>query len=626
MSGTPITPQYIRSEGKSGAIGARLLAVVAEGNRGRVYLPPSIEMGDVARQAAPAWKPEGTIVKDARAFTPTIYGMGDWSDLFTPRQLMALTTVSDLVKEAHERIKRDAHAAGLSEVGGGIGARAYADAVTTYLGVTVSKITSYHCSLGVWRAPEGKTGRAFGRQAIQMVWDYPECNPFAGAGGDWDGACSDCAKVLSSLGMSSIGQAWQAAAQNFEAGVNLIPMVSTDPPYYDNVPYADLSDFFYVWLRRSLRRVFPDLFSTLAVPKSDELVAFAYRHEDKAAAGVFFMDGMSRVMHQLAERVHPAFPVTIYYAFRQAETDNEAGTASTGWETFLGAVLGAGFAVSGTWPMRTELSGALKTVRNALASSIVLVCRIRAADASTGTRREFVTALKAELPVALALLLRGNIAPVDLAQAAIGPGMAVFTRYSKVLDAEGKQLSVREALSLINQTLDEALAQQGGDFDADSRWALAWFEHAGFAEGEYGVAETLSTAKNTSVSGLVEAGIVKSSRGKVRLLRPDELAADWDPSTDPRLTAWEMVHQLVRALEKSGESAAAALVAKLGGKAETARELCYRLYTLCERKKRAAEGLSYNALVQSWPEITRLAREGGKPRAEQVTMFEGDEE
>jgi putative DNA methylase len=332
-------------------------------------------------------------------------------------------------------------------------------------------------------------------------------------------------------------------------------------------------------------------------------------------------------MNRLAEQAHPAFPVTIYYAFKQSESDDAGGTTNTGWDTFLAAVIEAGFALSGTWPIRTERQGRMVgNDTNALASSIILVCRKRPSNAPPATRREFVTALKADLPAALAHLQRGNIAPVDLAQAAIGPGMSVFTRHSKVLDAQSRPLSVREALALINETLDEALAEQEGDFDADSRWALAWFEHTGFTEGEYGVAETLSTAKNTSVAGLAEAGIVKSSRGKVRLLRPDELPADWDPSTDPRLTAWETVHQLVRALEKGGESAAAALVAKLGGKAEPARELCYRLYTICERKKRAAEALSYNGLVQSWPEITRLAREGGKPRQQQTTFIESDEE
>jgi len=373
--------------------------------------------------------------------------------------------------------------------------------------------------------------------------------------------------------------------------------------------------------------VFPDLFATVAVPKAEELVATPYRHGSKEKAETFFLEGMTRVMHRLAEQAHPAFPVTIYYAFKQSENESDAGTASTGWETFLDAVIRAGFAISGTWPIRTERgTRSVGLGTNALASSIILVCRKHSADASVATRREFVTALKAELPVALAHLQRGNIAPVDLAQAAIGPGMAVYTRYAKVLDAEGKPITVREALALINQTLDEALAEQEGDFDADSRWALTWFEQSGFAEGEYGVAEQLSKSKNTSVAGMVEAGILESKRGKVRLLRPEELSSKWDPVTDPRLTAWEIVHQLIRVLARGGEGAAAGLVDKLGAKAELARELAYRLYTVCERKKRAAEALAYNGLVQSWPEIVRLAREGGKPKPEQGGLFKETEE
>jgi putative DNA methylase len=387
--------------------------------------------------------------------------------------------------------------------------------------------------------------------------------------------------------------------------------VSTDPPYYDNIGYADLSDFFYVWLRRSLRPVFPDLFATLAVPKAEELVATPYRHGSKDKAETFFLDGMTQAMHRLADQSHPAFPVTIYYAFKQSESETDEGTASTGWETFLDAVICAGLGISGTWPMRTERQGRMVgNGTNALASSIVLVCRKRPSTAPTATRREFVAALKAELPAALADLQRGNIAPVDLAQAAIGPGMAVYTRYAQVLDAQGKALSVREALALINETLDEALAEQEGDFDADSRWALTWFDQHGFDEGDYGTAEQLSKSKNTSVAGMVEAGVVESKRGKVRLYRPGELPANWDPSTDPRLTAWEVVHHLIRALESGGENAAAVIVSKLGAKADSARELCYRLYTVCERKKRAAEGRSYNALVQSFPEIKRLAAAG----------------
>jgi putative DNA methylase len=397
-------------------------------------------------------------------------------------------------------------------------------------------------------------------------------------------------------------------------------MISTDPPYYDNIGYADLSDFFYVWLRRSLRPVFPDLFATVAVPKSEELVATPYRHGGRAAAEAFFLEGMKQAMHRLSEQAHPGFPVAIYYAFKQSETKGDTGTASTGWEIFLDAVIRSGFAVGGTWPMRTELGNRMIGMgTNALASSVVLVCRPRPDDAPTATRREFVTSLRAELPLALVILQTGNVAPVDLAQAAIGPGMAIYTRYARVLDAAGKPVSVRDALALINRTLDEVLADQEGDFDADSRWAVAWFEQHGFSEGDYGVAETLSKAKNTSVQGLVEAGILMSRAGKVRLLSPKELPEDWDPATDTRCPVWEVVHHLIRALGVDGEEGAARLVARLPGGAEAVRELCYRLYTLCERKKRAAEARDYNTLVQSWPEIMRLSlREESRP---QVSLF-----
>ena len=634
MSGTPIAGDYIKDEGKAGRMDARLMAIVAAGERGRVYLPPTAAVEAIARQARPQWKPDLMISGSTQYLGVKPYGLEQFSQLFMDRQLVALTTFSDLVQEARERVKRDALDADLPNddttlSAGGSGATARADALAVYLALICSRMADRHSSLCHWDPnPNGyapKISNTFGRQAIPMVWDFVEGNPFSPSSGNFLDAAGWVAKVMEySLVASPVGAAFQIDARTQELTRWLA--VSTDPPYFDNVPYADLSDFFYVWLRRALRSVFPSLFATLAVPKSEELVAFAYRHDGKSGAEAFFLNGMTQAMHRLAEQAHPAFPVTIYYAFRQAETDGDEGTASTGWDTFLDAVIRAGFSISGTWPMRTEYTGNLKTKRNALASSIVLVCRRRAANAPTAARREFITELKSELPLALAHLQRGNIAPVDLAQAAIGPGMAVFTRYSNVLDSQGKPLSVREALALINQTLDEALAEQEGDFDADSRWALAWFEHAGFAEGEYGVAETLSTAKNTSVAGLVEAGIVASSRGKVRLLKADELASHWDPTTDPRLTAWETVHQLIRALEAGGEGAAAVLVAKLGDKAEIARELCYRLYTLCERKKRAAEALAYNGLVLSWPEITRLAREGATPRTQQGGLFATEEE
>jgi putative DNA methylase len=440
-----------------------------------------------------------------------------------------------------------------------------------------------------------------------MVWDYAESNPFSESSGSFANLFERQVKGFDALGSSVVGVAAQADVN--QQSLTRDKLVSTDPPYYDNIGYADLSDFFYVWLRRSLRQVYPELFATLAVPKAEELIATPYRHGGKEKAEAFFLSGMSRAMHRLAELAHPSFPVSIYYAFKQSEAEGEGGAASTGWETFLDAVINAGFGISGTWPIRTEKQGrVIGNDANALASSIVLVCSKLHHDAPVATRREFVSALKAELPAALAQLQRGNIAPVDLAQAAIGPGMAVYTRYAKVLDADGRPVSVRDALALINGTLDEALAEQEGDFDPDSRWAVAWFEQSGFDEGEFGVAEVLSKAKVTSIAGMVDAGIIQSKRGKVRLLRPEELPDDWDPAEDTRMSTWQIVHHLVRALA-SGESAAAALVAKLGSKAEIARELAYRLYNTCNNKKRAAEALAYNGLVQSFPEIMRLARE-----------------
>jgi len=628
MSGTPISGDYIKAEGKAGCMGERLMAIVAEGERGRLYLTPTPEHEAAACSVKPTWKPEGEIATRMTGGNCTPYGLTSWGDLFTPRQLVALTTFSDLVQELRERVKRDAIKASLPDDGkalhdGGICVTAYADAIGVYLAFLVNQVANHSSSVCGWNSANAQMRAVFARQAIPMVWDYAESNPFCNSSGSFNNLYERQVKGFEALGNGTSGIANQADANSQTMTSNKV--VSTDPPYYDNIGYADLSDFFYVWLRRSLKSVFPDLFATLAVPKAEELIAASYRHGSKEKAEAFFLDGMTQAMHRLAEQAHPAFPVTIYYAFKQAEGDGADGTTNTGWDTFLAAVIEAGFAISGTWPIRTEKQGrVIGNDTNALASSIVLVCRQREANSPIVTRREFVAALKSELPEALTHLQRGNIAPVDLAQAAIGPGMAVYTRYTKVLDAEGKMLTVREALALINQTLDEALAEQEGDFDADSRWALTWFDQQGFAEGEYGVAETLSTAKNTSVGGLVQAGIIQSKSGKVRLLRPDELSADWDPENDDRLTAWEMVHHLIRALENGGDQPAAELVMKLGSKAEIARELCYRLYTLCERKKRTNEALSYNSLVQSFPELARIAgekREAQPKKPEQTKMF-----
>jgi putative DNA methylase len=635
MSGIPIPFEYIRAEAKAGKMSTRLMAIVAEGDGCRLYLSPTSEMENIARSAVPKNMPETDLPKKALGFRIQEYGMTKWADLFTPRQLVALTTFSDLVEEAGEQVHKDALASGMADdriglADGGTGATAYAEAVSVYLAFALSKQADLGNNLCRWEPVAQCPRQLFGRHAIPMIWDFAEGNPLGNSSGAWsvlvDGIAKAFANTFKDISVSDSGFSKQADAVNQKLSINKI--VSTDPPYYDNIGYADLSDFFYIWLRRSVRPVFPDLFSTLAVPKEEELVATPYRHGSREKAEEFFLDGMKSAMENLAGKAHPAFPVTIYYAFKQAESEGDTGTASTGWETFLSALIQSGFEVTGTWPIRTEnYSRMISQGTNALASSIVLVCRKRPSDAPEASRREFLTALRQELPPALAQLQKGNIAPVDLAQSAIGPGMAVFSRYARVLDASGVPLTVRDALILINQTLDEVLAEQEGDLDPDSRWALAWFEQFGFEPGEYGTAETLSKAKDTSVNAMAEAGIITSGKGKVRLLKPEELDHEWDPEKDRRITVWETLHQLIRVFETGGEVAAAMIVKKLKEQAETSRELCYRLYTLCERKKRAAEALSYNALVQSWPEIQRISREekAAKPKPGELFDMDGEE-
>ena len=622
MSGVPVPYDHIRTEGKAGRMGTRLMAIVAEGSRGRLYLRPTPEHEAVATKACPEWMPDIALPNNPRDFKTPNYGMTTFGDLFTERQLVALTTFSDLVAEARERVRQDAVAASVRDDAvllqdGGVGARAYADAVSVYLAFAVDRMAMTGNNLVRWNSVGQKAQHCFGRQALPMIWDFAEPNFLASSTGSIDAAVFYSCDPLRWLQPGPEGFSFQTSA--LSQGHADDKLVSTDPPYYDNIGYADLSDFFYVWLRRSLMSSFPDLFATLAVPKTEELVATPYRHGNKDKAEAFFLNGMTLAMQRLAAQSHPASPVTIYYAFKQSETKSDSGVVNTGWATFLDAVIQAGFGISGTWPIRTEMgTRQIGMGTNALASSIILVCRPCSADAPVATRREFIEALKSELPDALRQMQQGNIAPVDLAQAAIGPGMAIFTRYARVLDASGEAVTVREALSLINQTLDEVLAEQEGDFDAETRWALAWFEQSGFDEGEYGVAETLSTAKNTSVAGMVEAGIIDAAAGRVRLLRPSELPDEWDPEKDQRLTAWESVHHLVRVLDQ-GEETAAELMAKLGYKAEAARELAYRLYRICDQKNRAHDALGYNALVQSWPEMARLTQQVA--RAQQGTMF-----
>lgn len=623
MSGTPLPYDYIREEGQAGRMGTRLMAIVAEGQRERVYLSPTAKMQEIAEQAEPEWRPETPLHGKTRVNVSN-YGFETFGDLFSARQLVALGTFSDTIQEIRDNLQKDIgttilHDDHLGLDDGGLGKTAYSEALVLLLALAIDKVADYCSTVCTWHSSKELIRNTFGRQAIPMSWDYAEGNPFSLSTGNLTSQLEWIIKVLLNLSTLPSGFSTQEDATTQSTSRN--KLVSTDPPYYDNIGYADLSDYFYVWLRKSLQGAFQQLFATLAVPKKEELVATPYRHGSKERAEKFFLEGMTLAMNRMAELGHIAFPITIYYAFKQSETRAEGGTSSTGWETFLDALIHSGFSLCGTWPMRTELSNRMVGAgTNALASSIVLVCRKRPEDAPATTRRDFLRKLKAELPISLRNLQHGNIAPVDLAQAAIGPGMAVFTRFSKVLDSEGNELTVREALELINETLDEVLAEQEGDFDADTRWALAWFEQYGFDQGEYGVAETLSTAKNTSVSGMVEAGIVESKTGTVRLFKPDELPEGWDPTGDPRLTVWESVHQLIRALDK-GEETAAELVRKLGRHAEIARELAYRLYTICERKDRAQDALDYNRLVQSWSEIERLAREKKKEEHEQIELY-----
>ena len=639
MSGTAITAGYIRSEAQAGRMGARLMAIIAEGDRQRVCLPPVDKHEAIPKKAEPSWKP------DLKVPTPChdvdrlpMYGMPTWGDAFTSRQLVALTTFSNLVTEARERIRQDAVAAGVPDDGmplrdGGDGAMGYADAVGVYLTLAVGRLSNACSSFSRWQNSGDFVAGVFSRQAIPMLWDYADINVFSTSTQNWMAQIDWVAEAVEYLPSTahrslafqgdagSIPSKTQEAFSDHILSDNLL--VSTDPPYYNNVGYADLSDFFYVWLRRSAKSVFPDLFATLATPKSEELVATPYRHGSKDAAEAFFLKGMTRAMQLMEERAHCTIPATIYYAFKQSEVGKD-GITSTGWETFLGAVMRAGFSITGTWPVRTERGGRVISIgTNALASSIVIVCRSRSGDFPAATRREFLDALRSELPEALRKMQQGNIAPVDLAQAAIGPGMAIFTRYARVLDARGVVVSVREALALINETLDEALSEQEGDFDADTRWALAWFEQSGFAEGEYGVAETLSTAKNTSVAGMVEAGILTSGAGKVRLLAPAELPQDWNPKTDSRRTVWETTHQLVRVHSQGGDAAAADIMANIGADAETARDLAYRLFRICDLRNRPQEALGYNALVRSWGEISGLATQARQAPTE-PNMFDGE--
>jgi putative DNA methylase len=615
LSDSPIEPKYIYAEGIAGRLGTRLMAIVAEGARGRVYLTPNPEIEAIAAQAKPDWKPDVAMPKNPRWFSPPAYGMLNFGDLFTPRQLVALTTFSDLVLEARAHVKVDALASGMADDNygleqGGVGAAAYADAVAVYLACALGKVANIGSTVASWMNDRGAFRETFARQAIQMTWDYAEANPFADAGGSFATAIDKGVMAIAALPADGQGTVIQANASTQE--ITTGKLVSTDPPYYDNIGYADLSDFFYVWLRRALRPVYPNLFATMAVPKAEELVATPYHHGSKEKAEAFFLDGMTEAMHRLAEQAHPAFPITIYYAFKQSDT-TDVGTGNTGWETFLEAVIRAGLGINGTWPMRTEGSGRLIAKgNNALASSIILVCRQRDANALSISRRDFLRELKEQLAEAVEVMIGGAegispVAPVDLAQAVIGPGMAIFSKYSAVLEADGSPMSVHTALTLINRMLTEG----GDDFDADTQFCLGWFDEMGWAAGDFGQADVLARAKGTSVDGVREAGVVEAGSGKVRLLKPAEYPADWNPEEDNRTPVWEALHQMIRALQSQSETAAGVLLARMPERAEPIRSLAYRLYTLCERKGWAEEARGYNELITSWLGIEAASHETG---------------
>jgi putative DNA methylase len=595
------------------------LAIVCEGPTGRIYVPFNQEqVPNLERPAAP--EIEKPITNDRRWFSPPLYGLPNFSDLFTSRQLTTLITFSDLVVEARERVLRDSVVAGMKDDGialanGGLGAVAYAEAVGTYLAFLIDQLANHQSTICGWNSANAQMRNVFARQAIPMVWDFAESNPFCESSGSYHNLFDRLIKGFTMIPAAPPGETHQLDATQISMPSESVA-VSTDPPYYDNIGYADLSDFFYVWLRRSLNATYRQLFSTLLVPKAPELVAAPNRFGgNKRRARDFFEKGLGEAFSKMRSAQHQDYPLTVFYAFKQTEENDDGDSigkatqsTSTGWETMLEGLIQAGFSINGTWPIRTEKVGRVIGIdTNALASSIVLACRPRASGAPLATRREFLSVLKSELPSALKNLQRGNIAPVDFAQAAIGPGMAVFSRYSKVVESDGSTMRVRTALQLINQALDEVLAEQESEYDAETRWAVAWFEQFGMSDGPYGAAETLSTAKNTSVASTDASSITISRAGKVRLLRRDELPDGFDPAFENRFTIWEIAQHLISALETGGESAAADLFVRVGGLAEIARDLAYRLYTISERKSWVEEALAYNSLVVAWPEIKRLA-------------------
>lgn len=612
MSNTAITPDYVKRVGKDGKIGQALIAIVADGKKERIYIAPDDAHERMALGVKPDFGPSITLPNHSQYIGVLGYGFKTFGDLFTNRQMAMLMTYSDLAKEARSKIESDAVSRGMSESGAslnldGVGAKAYAEAVSVYLGFGVSRLADIQNSLCRWESSKTQVRNLFGRQAIPMLWDYGENNAFAEAAGDFQTSLGSIIRVIERFHPNAPGSETNRDAQTVNYPANTV--ISTDPPYYDNIPYADLSDFFFMWLKKSLSNVYPEVFSTLAVPKMEELVADRVRHGGADKADKFFLEGMSLAIEKMRLGSSDEYPATIYYAFKQSEIEQE-GVSSTGWATFLEAIVSSGYAVVGTWPMRTELSNRMRASgSNALANSVVLVCRKKVGSAEFVTRAEFIRDLKRELPPSIAELQAANIAPADMPQSAIGPGMGVFSRYKGVLESDDSPMSVKTALQLINRELDEYLGGIQGEFDADTRFAITWFEQNGHSAGEYGIANSLATARGISVESVKHAGILESSAGKVRLLKREELDSDWHPNEDKHLTVWECLQHLVLKHESEGLSDATAIcMQQIGNQAEAVKDLAYCLYAIAaEKRKDAKEATAYNALIADWTELSRMA-------------------
>ena len=631
LTESPIPYSYIREQATQSKLGVTLVCIVAELKRGRTYLPSEPLHNHLGQICEAEWQPEESVTNPCHDVDRLpMYGMPTWADAYTPRQLTSIVTLCNLAKEISKDVMRDAADAGLAEKG----VLAYAHAISTFLALTVDRCADFNNAFCGWSSSNQKVMHLFGRQAIPMVWDFAEANILGDSVGAWK-TCSDyiasCIEVIAA-GSGEKGHANQMDAAITANGLKGL-IVSTDPPYYDNIGYAALSDFFYVWLRRILSDHYPDLLGTMLAPKVTELTASPERFKgDKQKAKEHFESGFRQAFTSLRDKIDQHFPLTVYYAFKQEDVEslsdrskrNGSVDLTTGWETLLQALIDSGFQITATWPVRASQQWRMRAMgSNALASYIVLACRSRSPDAPQCGRREFLNELRRTLPEALRRLQQGNVAPVDFAQAAIGPGMAAYSKYSRIIEPSGEAMTVRTALGLINQMLTEVLSEQEDEFDSDTRWALAWFEQYGFSEGEFGEAELLSKAKVTSVPGMVHAGILSSKGGKVRLLHPKELSPDWNPDSGNPPTEWEIVHHLVRIyhVEQKGEMATAELLRNLGSKGEIARDLSYRLFNICEKKKLSQEAQGYNALVLAWAELARLAQEIKASTPEQTQMF-----